>query len=239
MSAKEQGALVMGVFQANCPHCGTKAVAFTILSVHQPKTMDSAHWDSFATCGNCMRCVLAVFACGIDADPKWLLANGRHHLVTLMTVFPSLPNSGAPEHTPENAARYYEQGVDNLPNNFDASGTMFRSALEAGLKAKFPSLTGSLYQRIRQAASDNQLTPEMADWANKIRLDGNEAAHGVEVPSDDEESNVSEKHLTKERAIELHTFTELLFTYLFTLPGRLEEARGVPETGDDFAPPAE
>ena len=90
---------------------------------------------------------------------------------------------------------------------------MFRSALEAGLKEKFPDIDGTLYERIEQAAAQQGLTPDLADWAHRIRLDGNDAVHG------DEE-------FLKEDAERLHAFTELVFLYLVTLPGMLEKARG-------------
>ena len=102
--------------------------------------------------------------------------------------------------------------MENLPNNYDAAGSMFRSALEAGLKVKFPDIDGTLYERIKKAAAQQGLTPDLADWAHQIRLDGNDAVHG------DEE-------FSKEDVERLHTFTELVFMYLFTLPGMLAKAR--------------
>ena len=102
--------------------------------------------------------------------------------------------------------------MENLRNNYDATGSMFRSALEAGLKEKFPDIDGTLYERIEKAANQQGLTPDLADWAHRIRLDGNDAVHG------DEE-------FSKEDAERLHAFTELVFLYLFTLPGMLAKAR--------------
>ena len=38
----------MSVFRANCPYCGTKEVAFTILC---EECLDNkGHWDTFAKC---------------------------------------------------------------------------------------------------------------------------------------------------------------------------------------------
>ena len=107
--------------------------------------------------------------------------------------------------------------MENLPRNYDAAGTMFRTALEAGLKEKFPAIGGMLNQRIQQAATNHGLTPDLAEWADRIRLDANPAAH------DDE--------FSKEDAENLHAFTELVFMYLFTLPGMLENAQEEPAAG--------
>ena len=110
--------------------------------------------------------------------------------------------------------------MENLPKNWDAAGAMFRKALDVGLKVKFPEDSkGSLYERIGRAAQRHDLTPELAEWAHKIRLDGNDAAHG-EVPFSDEDAE------------RLQVFTELVFRYLFTLPGMMKEAQGV-ETSED------
>ncbi len=89
---------------------------------------------------------------------------------------------------------------------------MFRKALDTGLKAKFPDIKGTLFERIDEAARQNKLTPSLAEWAHQIRLDGNDAAH-------------DEEPFSKEDAERLQTFTELVLLYLFTLPGKLDEAR--------------
>ena len=109
--------------------------------------------------------------------------------------------------------------MENLPNNFDAAGSMFRSALEAGLREKFPDIEGTLNQRIERAADQGGLTPDLAEWAHQIRLSGNEAVHGGE-------------QFSKEEAERLHAFTELVFLYLFKLPAMLEDARAEPADGD-------
>ncbi len=203
----------MSVFQANCPYCGTKAVAFKIVTSRRVQSRTNNRWDSLATCGFCTRGILATFeTLQTNTIPEKLLDSNRDNEVELKTISPSPPSTGAPADTPPRAANYYRQGMENLRNNYDAPGSMFRSALEAGLKEKFPDIDGSLYERIEKAANQQGLTPDLADWAHRIRLDGNDAVHG------DEE-------FLKEDAERLHAFTELVFLYLFTLPGMLEKAR--------------
>ena len=105
--------------------------------------------------------------------------------------------------------------MENLPGNWDAAGLMFRRALEAGLKIKFPDIKGTLYERIEKAAEQQKLTPDLAAWSHEVRLGGNDAAH-------------DEEPFDKEDAERLSTFTRLVLLYLFTLPGMLDEARGAP-----------
>ena len=104
-----------------------------------------------------------------------------------------------------------------MPGNWDAAGSMFRKVLDTGLTAKFPNIAGTLYERIKAAAKQHRLTPDLANWADQIRLDGNDAVHDG-------------KPFSQEDAERLQTFTELVLRYLFTLPGMLDEARGAPAT---------
>ena len=103
--------------------------------------------------------------------------------------------------------------MENLSGNYDAAGSMFRKALDTGLKSKFPAIQGNLKVRINEAAKGGGLTPELAEWAHQIRLGGNDAAH-------------EEEPFSKHDAKDLGTFTYLVFQYLFMLPGMLKEARG-------------
>ena len=102
---------------------------------------------------------------------------------------------------------------------------MFRKALEAALKNKFPEIEGTLYDRIEEAAKEGGLTPDLAKWSHQIRLDGRNAVH-------------EEKPYEKEDAERLHTFTRLVLLYVFTLPGMLKKARGEAEeeTGANLEP---
>ena len=129
----------------------------------------------------------------------------------LREMFPSPPKP--PEHIPNNVKLFFKQAMNNLPQDWDAAGVMFRKTLETALKDKFPSIRGPLSQRINEAANQQQLTPDLAKWAHQIRLDGNNAAHGG-------------KPLSKKDAQSLADFTNLVLLYLYTLPGMLVQARG-------------
>lgn len=212
----------MSVFQANCPHCGTKRVAFTILNQSPAGKQSNSMWDTLAFCGQCNRGILATFLTPRGGDPMSLLSSSSWNQLSPPTISPSLPSTGAPKHTPPNVAEFYRQGMESLPGARDAAGSMFRKVLDTGLKAKFPTIKGTLNERIKKAAQKHELTPELAEWAHQIRLDGNDAAHDEEPFSEDDIRTIQ-------------AFTELVLTYLFTLPGMLEEARveAGEEAGED------
>ena len=132
--------------------------------------------------------------------------------IQIKAVAPKPPSTAAPAFTPENVARFFEQGMENLARNWDAAGTMFRKALDAGLKDKWPEVTGSLYDRIEKIATEGGLTADMKEWAHHIRLDGNDAAH-------------EDQPMVASRARALADFTRLFLLYTFSLPGMLREAR--------------
>ena len=203
----------MSVFKENCPHCGTKSVAFTIIGEtlwsYDDRT-DRVKWDALAKCGHCGRGIVA--ALDMDQGNPETPPSRYLHLCKLLSIFPSPPSTGAPPHTPENASRFFKQGMENLSGNYDAAGTMFRKALDTGLKNKFPEMTGTLNSRIDKAAKSGGLTSDLAEWAHEIRALGNDAAH-------------EEEPFSKQDALNLRDFTFLVFQYLFMLPGMLEKAQ--------------
>lgn len=90
---------------------------------------------------------------------------------------------------------------------------MFRKTLDSALRQRFPdNARSSLADRIKKAAEDRNLTHEVAEWANQIRFWGNDAAQ-------------EDEPFTEEDARQMGEFTELLLTYLFTLPEKLARAR--------------
>ena len=92
----------------------------------------------------------------------------------------------------------------------NAAGAMLRKSIDVGLKHVAPEAKGKLVARINKAADLGKITPELAEWAHHVRLEGNDAVH-------------DEDPFTREQAEHLFKFTELLLMYLFTLPGMLAE----------------
>jgi hypothetical protein len=143
---------------------------------------------------------------------------GRAIMTGNVAVIETLPRPiavAAPEYTPENVGRFYLQGMDNMPRNFDAAGTMFRKSLDTALKKLDETGKGSLQKRIDNLPEAAGVTPAMKEWAHQIRHLGNDAAH-------------EDDPFTEEEAKSLQAFTELFLTYAFTLPGMLKARKPAP-----------
>ena len=192
---------------ADCPHCSVRRVSFSVLSGFERRQGTARNFELFAQCGHCQQGIIAVFEIDINA----LLNFSTFSDVDPVTTYPPWPTPHAPHHTPDVVAEFFVEGINNMSGNWNAAGVMFRRTLEEALKHKFPNLSGDLNSRIQKAAEQNKLTPELAEWAHKIRLEGNQAAHGKYEERD---------------ARQLSTLTEMVLWYLFTLPGMLKEKEG-------------
>lgn len=215
----------MNTITLDCPRCGTKHVAFTV--EHEKRVKSSYRgekmWDVFASCGGCGRGVVLTFRIH-ESDPSPCEYLGRPHAergrkLIPKSIAPKQPSTNAPDHTPENVAEFFKQGADNIPGNWDAAGSMFRKTLEVALKEKFPMHKGTLHDRIRSLGDNHYLTPDLVNWADRIRRLGNDASHESEPFSEHE-------------ARQLFTFTRLVLMYIFTLPGMLATASGESDSGE-------
>lgn len=121
--------------------------------------------------------------------------------------WPAVPGPEIPELIPPEVARIYLQAERNFPieGNEEAAGTMYRKALDVGLKLYDPNVGGLLKARIAELVKQNKLTPSLGEWADQIRLLGNDTAHDIDQP-------------TREELTALRSFSDLVLRYLFTLP---------------------
>ena len=96
----------MSVFKADCPHCGTRSVAFTITAERQAPSDTYAEWETFAICGYCDRGILANFESTISEGPTELLNKGEQEylrdegFLTDPEIYPSTTRDEAPSHVP-------------------------------------------------------------------------------------------------------------------------------------------
>jgi len=185
------------IILADCPHCRTIQAGFRCLRVYErwEKRTESGSESTYLVRTGFLCCPVCQKA--IIAD---LLGNQ-------FTFTPNW-NLEVPEHLPEAVERFLRQGLENIHRNFDAAGMMFRKSLEIALKEKHPELNESLYKNIEKLAANNDLTKELAEWAHHIRFAGNDAAH--------------EEAFSADEAREMRHFTELVLTYLFTLPEKVK-----------------
>ena len=190
----------MLAFRNDCPYCKTRHVSFEIRASHHRKiTTGPFECYALVVCGFCDRSALAVFR---GPDQGRIL-----ELRFLEALHPSMDVS-PPKYLPTSVERCYVEAVTIVGTASEAAGMMFRKTLEVALKTIRPEDQGNLKNRIDEAAKAGAITKDLAEWAHRIRLDGNEAAHEDKpISSDDLEA--------------LHHFTELVLLYLFTLPGML------------------
>jgi hypothetical protein len=143
---------------------------------------------------------------------------------TIASFWPAPPGPLIPENLPSDVERIYVQAEQNFPilGNEEAAGTMYRKALDVGLKIIAPAVTGTLKSRIAELVKRNLLTPSLGEWADQIRLLGNDTSHEIDQP-------------TREEVEALRNFSDLVLRYLFTLPAMVT-ARKAPVASPAPAP---
>lgn len=129
-------------------------------------------------------------------------------------IWPAAAEPNVPENLPPDVRRIYLQAERNFPveGNEEAAGTMYRKALDVGLKKIDSDTNGVLAVRIKKLAGEHKLTPDIAQWADHIRDLGNDAAHEAEPPS-------------RAELTDLRNFTEMVMRYLFSLPALVQKRR--------------
>jgi len=133
----------------------------------------------------------------------------------IIDFWPEAPGPLIPELLPPDVERVYLQAERNFPiaGNEEAAGTMYRKALDIGLKKIDPSQSGMLGPRIQKLSDAGKLTADIAVWSKTVKDVGNDAAH-------------EEAPITRDELVGLRSFTEMVLRYLFSLPGAVKKRRG-------------
>ncbi len=111
---------------------------------------------------------------------------------------------------PENVKIAYDQAVKSLRASlFDPCVIMSRKCLEAVCKNH--NIKGNnLNDRLQNLEKAGYIDTKLLNWANQIRLTGNEAAHDIDSP------------MAKEDARDVLDFTEAILIYVYSLNARFE-----------------
>lgn len=188
-----------------CPHCGVEKVSFQLIYQVQKDHYSQIYYQLWR-CGNCSNP-----ACSVS---EIQIYSGRNTIQKLLAFYPLPREITAPHATPEaiantfrSAKRYLLSGRDA---DFEAACIMARRGIEQAVNA-FGGEGKNLFQKINNLESKRLIPPAMRDWAHHLRDIGNEGAHGEAV--------------TKEDAEQAVYFAEMLFTYLYSLPAKMEEYR--------------
>ncbi len=119
-----------------------------------------------------------------------------------------------PAHVPQNVAKRFLEGEEAYARrSWNAAVAMYRSALDIATKAIEGVPQGkTFFKRLEWLHEQHRITPDMWAWANRVRIEGNEALHDP-----DEFSAVDAKPL--------RLFTETFLKYVFELPGEVAAYR--------------
>ncbi|WP_429498924.1 DUF4145 domain-containing protein [Robbsia andropogonis] len=199
------------IFTFDCPHCGTKKLAFELLYAAMPANLP--HWNGYTVCQICSRGTSLLIAGRLDISPMQIKGNLAPHFHVVMW-WPQGEEPVAPDYVPAGVAKAFEEGARSLRNaSPNAAVAMFRRAVDVGLKLMAPDLTTNVMaHRIDALAKDGRLNKDLAAWAHEVKLDGNAALHDIEE---------FDFHVAQQ----LEKFTEMLLMYLFTLPGMIQAKR--------------
>src|SRR5690606_18746524 len=107
--------------------------------------------------------------------------------IDICWVEPPAPVPVAPEHTPAAVAEFYTEACDSLHRGkWTSAASMLRKCMEVALKEFAPDVEAwKLEQRIKKLATEHRITPALKDWAEELRLDGNDALHSTEPATED------------------------------------------------------
>lgn len=204
----------MASIVTDCPHCPATRAAFTVEYSKQEPLRGGPRFNVFARCPACGNGLGASVYSDDYLNPveyQGNLVEGRNDGFLVEYAYPSRQKLSSPENVPERVDRSFLEGVQSLRDGrFNAAGVMFRRCLDIGLNSFEEAGRGNLKQRIDALAAAGKITAELQTLAHRVRIAGNEAAH------DDDD-------FTQDQATQLHEFTSLFLTYVFTLPAKVRQ----------------
>jgi hypothetical protein len=213
----------MAYVSLTCPHCYSKSQLKVIGFNYDQITRKQGQAISLGTfCPGCLMPV-AVLAQRMESDLATFLSlmNGliasQHPIepskLKYLDHWPKLIDPQIPAHLPKPVEKSYLQAEKNFPldGHEEAAGLMYRRALELALSEKYPERKGTLASTIKDLVAEKILTEDLGNWANEVRLVGNDAAHASEVTRDDLEM--------------MRAFADAVLKYVWTLPTQVQQRR--------------
>ena len=210
----------MAVIIRNCPHCPAEHSSFTLTWQAPTPNSDGRTWNCAAICGACGHpiCFIAQNARNDGSQP--VNAGNIEPLWAVKAIWPGRATSQAPPHTPNPVKARLLEGEDAFSRRkWNSAVAMYRSALDIatkGMQGVPPDST--FFKRLEWLHDNHGITPDIKDWANHVRVEGNAALHDPEEFAEGD-------------AKALRFFTEMFLRYVFELPGAVREFRGeAPQT---------
>ena len=202
----------MGVFRLDCPHCSTARVACEVAW----QAGQSGNKLILMRCGSCRLPITAAVRNPYQAEQDLIQLKGdlADEEWEIRTSWPEVIAAAAPAHTPWPVAKRFIEGEEAYRRaSWNAAVAMYRSSLDIATKA-MPDAPqgGTFFKRLEFLHTNHRITPDMWAWADRVRIEGNEALHD---PDD----------FTENDAKPLRLFTETFLKYVFELPGEISAYR--------------
>lgn len=236
------------VDQIDCPYCGTKKSGFKVVGAYRRHDQANrtpgggvtyTHEDwLLMSCGHCKKTISGVYRFRKRGErydlAKWHQDHGSPEDNGFLYVdhHPKAEENVVPKHVAPHVESPFRQALSNIAaENFDAAGTMARKALEITTKdvvrrkvedeAEVERLLKRtwLKGRIKELHRLGHLTDGLAELAQIVKDEGDEAAHDEE-PYDEEAARL------------LVEYSQALLTYVYTIPGMVDDVRADMSTED-------
>ena len=202
-----------------CPRCGHEKSIFSIVWADSPnQAIFNGIREVVGRCVHCQRHVIAVFmgtssfAFTGNAGMRGDISNWGD--VNFIEMLPDPDYPGAPDNVPDKVGKAYVEGRVILARAMwtPAAGS-FRTSLDratqilwAGLQTE-DVIPFKLDVRLKKLAEKLSIPPSMMEWADTVRVVGNELHDLDDVSQEDAEDAAH--------------FVETFLTYMFTLPSRV------------------
>jgi hypothetical protein len=194
---------------------GSGTIQMSGMPVAKRKGSEITRAYGVSVCPNCNGPILIWFECAFEAlqrvkqstnDWTWRYAGQPPKI---LGVYPEGEKPDDSPHYPDALRRVFVELQEDIRAGRTAPRIVVgcRSVLEVALKSLGYEGRQTLFERINKAREDGLLTESMREWAHRIRLDGNEAAH--------------ELNATDDEAREFVDFLRLFMEVAFVLPTRI------------------
>jgi hypothetical protein len=206
------------LYQIECAFCA-EADKWSLVGHHEKKKPNSHKRLNFDTlkCESCGGFIMVLWSTGEFGGSQPLTGEfGGSQPLTAYRVLPwRIGKPKAPDHWPQEVRRLWPQAHSSLQQeNWDASVVIARSALQAALR-DHNAQGRTLHDEVKDLTDRGLLPPLMKDWANELRVLGNESAHpelGAHGPTPKDAEDVVE-------------FLDFLLKYLYDLPKQISDYR--------------
>jgi hypothetical protein len=225
----------MAMIVAGCPRCRAKVITFDVkagrfcFEEHGWKS----HYEIYSECRSCFKgTILCISVKDIDASEsfntvdKIMSFKAALNAAFEITGFISLKDQNdivPPNYLPENVNAAFKEAASCFAAGcFNASGAMFRLAIDLATKSLLPegdATSGGpnrqqrkqLHERLHYLFETGKVSPDLRGLATCVKEDGNDGAHDGTLKRADAE--------------DLCDFATELFRRMFTEPERLRLAQ--------------